>query len=62
MKLIQVDNINQFWNLPLDTNKSPIDLRNTYGERIEGESVIVYDDNNVKYSWVYRGSRYIEIE
>jgi len=58
--LIQIDNRNQFWNLPLDTNKSPEDLRNTYGERIEGETIIVYDYSNNKYSWIYRNGRYIE--
>jgi len=60
MMLIQIDNRNQFWNLPLDTNKSPEDLRNTYGERIEGETIIVYDYSNNKYSWIYRNGRYIE--
>ena len=60
MMLIQIDNRNQFWSLPLDTNKSPEDLRNTYGERIEGETIIVYDHSNNKYSWIYRNGRYIE--
>lgn len=58
--LIQIDNRNQFWNLPLDTKKSPIELRNIYGEKIEGETVAVYDDNNVKHFWIYKNGKYIE--
>ena len=57
--LIQVDNRNSFSNIPLCTNKSPEKLRNLYGEQIEGERVVVYDDNDVKHAWIYKNGKYI---
>jgi len=57
--LVQVDNINQFMSHPISTNKSPEELRNIYGDRIEGERVVVYDNNDIKYTWKYKNGRYI---
>lgn len=57
--LIQIDNVNEFKSFPIDTNKSPEDLRNTYGSQIEGERVVVYDNYDNKYTWNYRNGRYV---
>lgn len=58
-KLVQVDNRNQFMSTPINSNKSPEELRNLYGEQIEGERVVVYDDNDVKHVWIYKNGKYI---
>jgi hypothetical protein len=56
--LIQVENINESLNYPIDKKYKPEELRNLYGSQIEGERVVVYDDNDNKYVWVYTNGRY----
>ena len=59
--LIQVNNRNMGMNLPLITDKSVQELRSLYGEKIEGETVSIYDFNSdIQHRWIYKNGQYIE--
>ncbi len=57
--LIQIDNRNSFWNLPIHKVCAPEKLRDLYGEKIDGETVTVFEDDETRHEWEYKNGKYV---